>query len=120
MTAEHKSKMFEFAEKAISRLRPSHHYEMFTAEAKSLSDKELVVKRGRYNHAKRNTVVITTLGLGAAASGVLVLGPHLSGEVLLLSSGPTALGICLVGPTRGIVRESEKDILNEEIESRGL
>jgi len=119
MTVEHKSRL-GFAGKIISRLHPSHHYEKFTAKAESLSDDELVAKRRGYDHVKRDTVVRTALGLGAAVGGVVVLGPNLPREVILLSPGPIALGVSFAGPTRGIVREGERDILDEEIESRGL
>ena len=119
MTVEHESRL-GFAKKIISRLHPSHHYEKFTAKAKSLSGDELVAKRRGYDHVKRDTVVRTALGLGVAVGGVIVLGPNLPREVILLSSGPIALGVSLAGPTTGIVREGERDILDEEIKSRGL
>jgi len=107
-------------EKIVSWRPLRGHYEKFEREAVALNPEDLVRKRAHYNHLERNTYVITGLELAATVGGVLLVGPHVHPIALGLAVGPVALGGCLLGPTRGIVRMSERGILDEVIAQRGI
>ena len=102
----------------ISWLSPKRHYAKFEETVSGLSDEELKEERARYNHNTRNDLTITGLAVTAELSAAAVIAPHVDPRVILFSAGPAAAAACLVGITRGIIRDGEKGILQEEIERR--
>ncbi len=98
-----------------SWIPPKRHYAKFEEIVSSLSEGELRRERAKYNHTIRTDLLITGLGLAAAKGAAIVLEPYVGLVALALSAGPAALTICLVGITRGIIREGEKEILEERL-----
>lgn len=99
-------------------LSPIRHYTKFKKTVSGLSNEELVKERSRYGHNTRNDLVITGLAVAAEVGGAAMLASHVDSGVILVSVGPAAAAACLVGITRGIIRDGEKGFLQEEIERR--
>ena len=99
-------------------MSPKRHYAKFEETVSVLSDEELKTERARYNHNTRNDLTITGLAITAEASAAAVIAPHVDPRVILFSAGPAAIVASFVGITRGILRNVEKGILQEEIERR--
>lgn len=99
------------------------HWERIDRWAVQATSEELTVavrRRGAENLV--NTLVISGLGLTAMIGG-LDVGTReaaLPTVSLALMAGPIALGICLLGPIRGIVRMSEGEIFRKELQRRGF
>lgn len=102
----------------ISWLSPKRHYAEFRETVSGISREELEAERARYSHNTRNKLTITGLALAAELGGAAIVAPHVDPVVLLISAGPMALVPSFIGLTRGILRDVEKGILQEEIERR--
>lgn len=102
----------------ISWFSPKRHYAEFEEMVSSLSNKKLGNERAKYGHNTRNKLTITGLALAAELGGAAMLAPNVDPVVLLVLAGPMGLVPSFVGLTRGILRDVEKGILQEEIDRR--
>lgn len=112
-----KSKL-AISDNPISWLTPKQHYAEFRRTVFGLSREKLETEITRYGHNTRNKLTITGLAVAAELGGAAIAAPNVDPVVLLVSAGPMALVASFVGITRGILRDVEKGILQEEIDGR--
>ena len=124
------SRFLETVQNTLSRINQSEgpikrfynaHYQKIEVTAAQLSDNDLVKRIVRYKKAEPlNTFLITGLGVTDAylLAELASHSPNLHPLVLPLLAGPVALGIGLIGPHRGMVRDEEKKIYQQELSER--
>lgn len=104
----------------ISWLSRENHYKKFKKTVSNLNNDQLKQERARYNHSTRNDLLITSLGIMASLGLIYLVAPLVDPLVTVFSSGPTGVAVGLMGITRGIIRDSEKRILQKEIVMRKI
>jgi hypothetical protein len=102
----------------ISWLSPKDHFEKYRKTVSGLNDEQLNRERARYNHNRRNDLIITGLATIAEIGAVSLVKPD--PFVIALSFFPVVVSIGLAGITRGVFRDSEKRILQKEIVMRKI
>lgn len=103
----------------IGRLR-DWHYQRVEDHIASLTLPELEAEIGeRQKLEPAATFIIGSFALADHAGVTALLIQHgVEPFPLALSAGPSALTICLMSVTRGIVREEELKILNDDLAER--
>lgn len=91
------------------------HYGCFTEKTATLSPEDLrreIDARSQEPKEKKDALL-----RAGAVLGTWVVATMIEPRLVVLA-GPAALASCIAGPTRSIVRKSEREILQEELDNR--
>lgn len=97
-------------------------YENIEARAATLDDQALAQEILKYDKNFRNTLLIGSLGV-ANYYGLLVLSGRYGEKaplIVLMSAGPAFLAISAMSATRGIIRQEERQIFENEERKRAV
>lgn len=93
----------------------TRHYEGFAEKAATLSLEDL--KREITARSQRSKEIKAAYLRAGAVFGIWFVATAIDPRLVVLA-GPAAFASCIAGPTRGKVRQNEREILHEELSNR--